>query len=37
MVNDYNPKYDYYLKTARGDSNQNIREMAIWGCNRLGL
>jgi epoxyqueuosine reductase len=37
MVNNYDSKYDRYIKKACNDSNDNIREMAAWACRELGL
>lgn len=37
MVNSYEDKYGEYIKKACHDNNENIRDMAIWACEKLGL
>jgi hypothetical protein len=37
MVNEYHPEYDQYIKKACYDSNENVKEMAVWAGRRLGL
>lgn len=37
MANSYEAKYGDYIRQACHDSNENVREMAVWACAKLGL
>ncbi|WP_094605952.1 hypothetical protein SPSIL_055610 [Sporomusa silvacetica DSM 10669] len=37
MVNSYEAKYGEYIKKACHNNNENVRDMAIWACEKLGL
>ena len=37
MANSYEAKYGEYIKKACRDSNENVRKMAAWACEKVGL
>ncbi|MDR1701647.1 MAG: epoxyqueuosine reductase [Sporomusaceae bacterium] len=37
MANNFEPKYEKYLRTARNSPNEKIQETATWACQQAGL
>lgn len=37
MANSCDAKYNEYIKKALNDSDKNVRNMAAWACEKLGL
>lgn len=37
MANNFEAKYEKYLKSACDDEHEKVREIAKWACTKLGI